>query len=456
MDGWSGWPDVPWTSTIRNGRALLTECAARIGRPASGAPAAEPRSQHADGIRDRRPCILIPSVADTWSDDRRRAVLLHELAHIARHDCVTQLLAAVACAIYWIHPGVWWVARRLRIERELACDDRVLSAGTHAREYAAHLLELAYALGGYRAPALVVSMARPRQVEGRMIAVLDAARNRAVPAWRGQLAGAVIAAALLVPIAAAAGHGEAGECAGDQTGKPAAQGAHEVPTRRPSPGRACAGTWEIRATQTAPVVYLRLSESASSSHGSTIAIERLEGLAPALLSGAGGAAKFGIRRDAGVLTFDGTFHSGVGAGTYTFTPSASFPAELVKRGFARPTPADQYHSLEAISVRVPRRADHAAVRATGPAIAHPRGASRCGSDVRTGDGRAGISPGEHRRVDRPARSRGLSAIHPRARCAGTAVASPPTISFVPAITASALSTSGSLRRLDYQPDARRA
>jgi beta-lactamase regulating signal transducer with metallopeptidase domain len=328
--------DPAWTR-------LLAECAMRmdIRRPVRLLRSLERSMPMAFGTR--RPSILIPSVADTWSDDRRRAVLLHELAHIARHDCLTQLMAAVACAIYWIHPGAWWIARRLRAERELACDDRVLSAGTHAREYAAHLLELAYTLGGYRAPALVVSMARPRQVEGRMIAVLDAARNRAVPAWRGQLAVAAIAAALLVPIAAAQAVAASAKVrSGDNAAKPDAQETQEVADATSITGKGRAGTWEIRTTQTAPVVYLRLSESASSSHGSTIAIERLEGLAPALLSGAGGAAKFVIRRDAGVLAFEGTFHPGVGAGTYTFTPSASFPAALAARGFARPSPADQY------------------------------------------------------------------------------------------------------------------
>jgi beta-lactamase regulating signal transducer with metallopeptidase domain len=74
--------------------------------------------------------IVVPATAETWSDDRRRAVLLHELAHIARHDCLTQLLAAVACALYWVHPGVWWTAHRLRRERERASDDRVLATGT--------------------------------------------------------------------------------------------------------------------------------------------------------------------------------------------------------------------------------------------------------------------------------------------------------------------------------------
>ena len=157
-----------------------------------------------------RPAILIPAIADTWSDDRRRAVVMHELAHVARYDCLTQTLAFVACAIYWFHPGAWWAARRLRIERELACDDRVIAAGTHARDYAGHLLEIAYASSSQRAPALAVGMARPRQLEGRMLAVLDAARDRSVPSIRLRVASVAIAAAVLVPLATVTRHDSAG------------------------------------------------------------------------------------------------------------------------------------------------------------------------------------------------------------------------------------------------------
>ena len=127
------------------------------------------------------PSIVIPATADLWPDDRRRAVLLHELAHVARYDCLTQTLALIACAAYWPHPAVWWVARRLRVERELACDDRVLAAGAEAHAYAGHLLDIAYSLEGRQAPALAVSMARPSQLEGRLLAALDDARNRRSP-----------------------------------------------------------------------------------------------------------------------------------------------------------------------------------------------------------------------------------------------------------------------------------
>jgi uncharacterized protein (TIGR03435 family) len=145
----------------------------------------------------RRPAILLPAGADTWSEDQRRSVLLHELAHVDRHDCLTQSLAAVACAIYWVHPGVWWIARRLRIERELACDDRVLAAGADPDDYASHLLEFAYSLRVGTAPALAVTMAAPTSLEERLRALLESGRNRHVPALRSRVAATAMALLLL-------------------------------------------------------------------------------------------------------------------------------------------------------------------------------------------------------------------------------------------------------------------
>ena len=79
----------------------------------------------------------------------------------------------------------------------------MLTAGPEARDYAGHLLDIAYSLDGRRAPALAVTMARPSQVEGRLLAALDAARNRRAPSVRVRIAWAALAAALLVPLASA-------------------------------------------------------------------------------------------------------------------------------------------------------------------------------------------------------------------------------------------------------------
>ncbi|HYJ79653.1 MAG TPA: M56 family metallopeptidase, partial [Longimicrobiaceae bacterium] len=172
----------------------------------------------------RRPVVLLPDEAGEWPEERRRVVLLHELAHVARYDCLTQTLAAVACALYWFHPGAWYAARRLRVERELACDDRVLSAGTRAREYAGHLLEVARAFRpvGMAAP-VSVSMARPSQLEGRLLAVLDGLRSRSTLSRSAALGAAAGALVLVLPLAAMRpGEARVGAAAA-VAGKPAPQ-----------------------------------------------------------------------------------------------------------------------------------------------------------------------------------------------------------------------------------------
>lgn len=150
-----------------------------------------------------RPRVLIPEIAGEWPVERRRAVLLHELAHVARRDCLVQTLAQVACALFWFHPLAWVAAWRLRVERERACDDLVLRADTPASDYADHLLAVVRSLRRRRMAAIgEVAFARPSQLEGRLLAVLDPDRPRgALTATRACLA-ALVAAATVLPLAA--------------------------------------------------------------------------------------------------------------------------------------------------------------------------------------------------------------------------------------------------------------
>ncbi|HEV8254279.1 MAG TPA: M56 family metallopeptidase [Vicinamibacteria bacterium] len=150
----------------------------------------------------RRPVILLPLAADAWPLARRRAVLMHELAHVSRGDALTQLLATAAFAVYWFHPLVWLAMRRLRVESEHACDDRVLASGVPAADYAEELLAVAGQEGRLRLGGFVaVGMARPSHLEARVRAVLDDRRNRRAIPPPVRIAAAVALAGALVPLA---------------------------------------------------------------------------------------------------------------------------------------------------------------------------------------------------------------------------------------------------------------
>jgi HEAT repeat protein/beta-lactamase regulating signal transducer with metallopeptidase domain len=153
-----------------------------------------------------RPTVLMPADADTWPVERLRMVLLHELAHVRRRDCLTHLLAQAACAVYWFHPLAWMAARRARAERERACDDLVLAAGTRGSDYAEELLQIARVmrtgplsgvLGG-----VSLAMAQRSQLEGRLLAILDPAVPRNGLTRARVLATCVACCAGIMPLAA--------------------------------------------------------------------------------------------------------------------------------------------------------------------------------------------------------------------------------------------------------------
>lgn len=149
------------------------------------------------------PVILLPVAADEWDEEQRIAVLTHELAHIKRFDALSQLLAQLTLSLLWFHPLVWMAVRRMRLEREHACDDFVLVAGARASRYADDLLGLARRLTRPTAPAAAaLAMARRSELEGRLLAILDPGMKRtAVRRARvGMLTLGVIA--LAVPLAA--------------------------------------------------------------------------------------------------------------------------------------------------------------------------------------------------------------------------------------------------------------
>jgi TonB family protein len=150
----------------------------------------------------RRPCVLIPVSALAWTDTRVRTVLAHEIAHVARHDWLLQLLADGLRMLLWWNPLAWLASRGLRHDSELACDDAVLRAGVGPTAYAEDLLQIARFVAPGAAPAaMVMRMARVSTLESRIVAMLNPTLDRRLPSRRA-LAGAALGLVIaLLPVA---------------------------------------------------------------------------------------------------------------------------------------------------------------------------------------------------------------------------------------------------------------
>jgi len=122
------------------------------------------------------PVVILPNNAESWNSDHRRLVLLHELAHVARRDVLTQTLAGLVCGLYWFNPLGWYGLFQMRKLRELACDDLVLSCGQRPSGYANVLLDVARSYQ-HQSYSTAVGMAHSTNVENRIMAILDKTRR---------------------------------------------------------------------------------------------------------------------------------------------------------------------------------------------------------------------------------------------------------------------------------------
>ncbi len=127
-----------------------------------------------------RPAIIIPAwLLPQLSAEEMKLILLHEIAHLRRWDDWTNLIQKFVRAIFFFHPAVWWIERRLTLEREMACDDMVLAETASPRAYAASLISFAEKLQDSRALALAQALVgRLRQMSPRLAQILDEKRPR--------------------------------------------------------------------------------------------------------------------------------------------------------------------------------------------------------------------------------------------------------------------------------------
>jgi beta-lactamase regulating signal transducer with metallopeptidase domain len=147
--------------------------------------------------------ILLPAKCEEWTEEQRREVLVHEISHLSRRDCLTQTFAIVVCVLNWFNPLVWFAGARMRTERERACDDQVILAGSKPSMYAENLLDIALSLASERRSSYIsVAMARRSEISGRLMAVLDPKIRRGVWGPLGTLSAGILMLVLVLPLAA--------------------------------------------------------------------------------------------------------------------------------------------------------------------------------------------------------------------------------------------------------------
>lgn len=167
-----------------------------------------------------RPTVVLPKEADSWTDKRFEATMLHELSHVRRFDFLSQILAELICALYWFNPLAWLGARTMRSDAELAADEAVLHSGLKASDYAQELLLLAAHLGNRTIPfARVGTPAMTNsKIETRLESILSpSAGHRGITSI--QVLAALALAALAIPTFAsfhASAHGQAGDPADER------------------------------------------------------------------------------------------------------------------------------------------------------------------------------------------------------------------------------------------------
>jgi beta-lactamase regulating signal transducer with metallopeptidase domain/C-terminal processing protease CtpA/Prc len=145
------------------------------------------------------PTILLPDSAREWPPERRRLVLLHEMAHLKRRDLLLGLVGQLGRALHWPNPLAWTGWSALVRARETACDEATLAAGKDPETYAHQLLAAARRAVADRVPAPALQIARPTRVKERILTIVGREGSRSWSAGRKALLGTLgLALALLV------------------------------------------------------------------------------------------------------------------------------------------------------------------------------------------------------------------------------------------------------------------
>jgi beta-lactamase regulating signal transducer with metallopeptidase domain/HEAT repeat protein len=210
---------------------LLAVCRAELGLGRRVCLAVHARVHSPITLGLFHPIIVVPPAWSELPEAARRGSLLHELAHLARHDDWTVLLLELVRAGFFFHPLVHWLLAWLERDRELLCDEAAVAHGVAPAEYARMLVAFARHPGRL-SPGISLPVGGSRTVQVRIHHLLEDTMNRP---WR-PLSRASAAMLALAVLGLALGLGSFRVRAIDPKPQPAVQVADEpLPPAKPKP-----------------------------------------------------------------------------------------------------------------------------------------------------------------------------------------------------------------------------
>jgi uncharacterized protein (TIGR03435 family) len=146
-----------------------------------------------------RPVLLLPEgIPERLPAEQMRAIVAHEMCHVRRRDNLTFAIHMVVETLFWFHPLVWWIGSRLIEERERACDQAVVQAGSEAQVYAEGILNVCKFY--VETPLNCVSGVTGADLKKRIARIMTEKVARRLSLGRILLLGAAAALALTMPV----------------------------------------------------------------------------------------------------------------------------------------------------------------------------------------------------------------------------------------------------------------
>jgi TPR repeat protein/beta-lactamase regulating signal transducer with metallopeptidase domain len=147
-----------------------------------------------------RPVLVLPAgIVASLTRQQLDAILTHELAHWRRHDNLWAALHMIVEGLFWFHPLVWWIGRRLVVERERACDEAVIQSSCERQVYAEAILKVCR--NYLRQPLPCVSGVGGGDLQARVASIMTGRIGARLQLAKKLLLTAVICSVIGVPVA---------------------------------------------------------------------------------------------------------------------------------------------------------------------------------------------------------------------------------------------------------------